>query len=112
MEPLFFTKQSELRAWLRRNHATEQELWVGLYKKASGKPSITWPEVVDEALCWGWIDGVRKGIDDESYMNRLTPRKPRSNWSLKNITRVRELIEEGRMQPSGLASFEARTGDR
>jgi uncharacterized protein YdeI (YjbR/CyaY-like superfamily) len=112
MKPLFFKSTTELHRWFRKNHQTEQELWVGLYKKASGKPSITWPEVVDEALCWGWIDGVRKSIDTESYMNRLTPRKPRSNWSLKNINRVKELIAEGRLQPAGLAAFEARTGDR
>jgi uncharacterized protein YdeI (YjbR/CyaY-like superfamily) len=112
MKPVFFKDSTELREWFRKNHQTKQELWVGLYKKASGKPSVTWPEVVDEALCWGWIDGVRKGIDADSYMNRVTPRKPRSNWSMKNVNRVQELIEEGRMQPEGLAAFEARTGDR
>jgi uncharacterized protein YdeI (YjbR/CyaY-like superfamily) len=112
MKPVFFKDPTELREWFRKNHQTKQELWVGLYKKASGKPSVTWPEVVDEALCWGWIDGVRKGIDADSYMNRVTPRKPRSNWSMKNINRVKELIEEGRMQPEGLAAFEGRTGDR
>jgi uncharacterized protein YdeI (YjbR/CyaY-like superfamily) len=112
MKPVFFKDSAELREWFRKNHKTEQEVWVGLYKKASGKPSVTWPEVVDEALCWGWIDGVRKTIDSDSYMNRVTPRKERSNWSLKNVNRVKELIEEGRMQPAGLAAFEARTGDR
>jgi len=112
MEPVFFETPAKLRAWFRKNHAEEQELWVGLYKKASGKPSITWPEVVDEALCWGWIDGVRKSIDDDSYMNRVTPRKARSTWSLKNIKRVEELTSLGRMQPAGLRAFEARAGDR
>jgi uncharacterized protein YdeI (YjbR/CyaY-like superfamily) len=112
MKPLFFKDPTELHKWFRKNHRTERELWVGLYKKASGKPSVTWPDVVDEALCWGWIDGVRKGIDAESYMNRVTPRTVRSNWSLKNITRVNELIQEGRMQPPGRAAFEARSGDR
>jgi uncharacterized protein YdeI (YjbR/CyaY-like superfamily) len=112
MKPIFFATQSELRAWFRKNHDKEQELWVGLYKKASGKPSVTWPEVVDEALCWGWIDGVRRSIDADSYRNRLTPRKARSTWSLKNITRANELIQEGRMQPAGLGAFEARVGDK
>jgi len=112
MKPVFFKNPAELHEWFRQNHETKQEVWVGLYKKGSGKPSVTWPEVVDEALCWGWIDGVRQGIDAESYMNRVTPRKPRSNWSLKNINRVKELVAEGRMQSAGLAAFEARTGDR
>jgi uncharacterized protein YdeI (YjbR/CyaY-like superfamily) len=97
------------RAWLEQHHATDQELWVGFYKKDSGRPSITWPESVDEALCFGWIDGVRKSIDDESYMIRFTPRKPSSTWSAVNIKRVGELAEQGRMHPAGLAAFARRT---
>ena len=112
MDPVFFATRDELRAWLERHHADRDELWVGLYKKGSGKPSVTWPEVVDEALCFGWIDGVRRGLGPDSYANRLTPRRPRSNWSAINVKRVGELIEEGRMTPAGLAAFEARTGDR
>jgi len=101
-----------LRNWLEDNHATASELWVGFYRRASGKPSITWPELVDEELCFGWIDGVRKGIDDVSYSNRITPRKPRSTWSAINIARAKELIRQGRMRPAGLKAFERRTGDR
>ncbi len=112
MEPVFFATPAELRAWLERHHGDRDELWVGLYKKASGRPSVTWPEVVDEALCFGWIDGVRRSLGPDSYVNRLTPRRPRSNWSAVNIKRVGELIEEGRMTPAGLAAFAARTDDR
>jgi uncharacterized protein YdeI (YjbR/CyaY-like superfamily) len=112
MEPVFFATRDELRAWLERHHADRDELWVGLYKKASGKPSVTWPEVVDEALCFGWIDGVRRSLGPDSYANRLTPRRARSNWSAINVKRVRELIEEGRMRPAGLVAFEARADDR
>jgi uncharacterized protein YdeI (YjbR/CyaY-like superfamily) len=112
MEPVFFATRDELRAWLERHHADRDELWVGLYKKGSGKPSVTWPEVVDEALCFGWIDGVRRSLGPDSYANRLTPRRPRSNWSAINVKRVGELIEEGRMTPAGMAAFEARTPER
>ena len=101
-----------MRNWLEDNHATASELWVGFYRRASGKPSITWPELVDEELCFGWIDGVRKGIDDVSYSNRITPRKPRSTWSAINIARAKELIRQGRMRPAGLKAFERRTDDR
>ncbi len=89
MKPRFFATPEKLRAWLEEHHATATELWVGLYKKGSGRPSITWPEVVDEVLCFGWIDGVRRSIDDESYMNRITPRKPNSNWSAVNVAACR-----------------------
>jgi uncharacterized protein YdeI (YjbR/CyaY-like superfamily) len=112
MKPRFFKTPAELRAWFEKNHATKDELYVGLYKKSSGKPSITWPETVDEALCFGWIDGIRKSIDDTSYMNRLTPRRPRSNWSAINIERVKELTRQGRMTPAGLAAFERRSEER
>jgi uncharacterized protein YdeI (YjbR/CyaY-like superfamily) len=112
MEPIFFAARAELRAWLERHHTDRDELWVGLYKKRSGRPSITWPEVVDEALCFGWIDGVRRSVGPDSYANRVTPRRARSNWSAINVKRVGELIDAGRMTPAGLAAFEARTGDR
>jgi uncharacterized protein YdeI (YjbR/CyaY-like superfamily) len=107
-KPRFFRTQSELAAWLERNHDTAEELWVGYYKKSTGRDGITWPESVDEALCFGWIDSVRKGIDNERYMNRFTPRRPGSNWSAKNIKRARELIELGLMRPAGRNAFEAR----
>ena len=109
MEPTFFVTPAELRRWLAANYASAGELWVGFYKKASGRQSITWPESVDEALCVGWIDGVRKSIDEERYMIRFTPRKARSTWSAVNIARVDELTNEGRMQPAGLRAFERRT---
>jgi uncharacterized protein YdeI (YjbR/CyaY-like superfamily) len=111
MTPMFFATPSEFGDWLERHHATAQELWVGFHKKGSGKPSITWPESVDEALCVGWIDGMRKGIDDDSYAIRFTPRKARSTWSAVNVRRVEELTRAGRMRPAGLAAFEARTDD-
>ena len=112
VEPIFFTTPAELRDWLERNHATETELMVGFYKRGSGKPSITWQELVDEELCFGWIDGVRKGIDDISYSNRITPRKPRSTWSAVNIARAKELIRLGRMHPAGLEALERRSDER
>jgi uncharacterized protein YdeI (YjbR/CyaY-like superfamily) len=112
MKPIFFATPADFRAWLERNHASEKELLVGYYRKASGKPSITWPESVDEALCFGWIDGIRRRIDDESYSIRFTPRKPTSHWSSVNIARVAELRKEGRMRPAGLAAFERRSESR
>jgi uncharacterized protein YdeI (YjbR/CyaY-like superfamily) len=112
MEPITFETPAAFRRWLQQHHATEREVWVAYYRSSTGKPSMTWKESVDEALCFGWIDGVRRGIDDESYSNRFTPRRPRSNWSAINIKRARELIEEGRMTPAGLAAFEARGDDR
>jgi uncharacterized protein YdeI (YjbR/CyaY-like superfamily) len=112
MRPTFFATPSEFRTWLEKHHDDERELWVGFYKKGSGKPSITWPEAVDEALCFGWIDGIRKSVDDESYKNRFTPRKHRSNWSAINIERAKELIALGRMRPAGLKAFEARTDEK
>jgi uncharacterized protein YdeI (YjbR/CyaY-like superfamily) len=108
MKPTFFRTPSEFRTWLERNHDKAPELLVGFYKKSSGKPSITWPESVDEALCFGWIDGVRRTIDDESYAIRFTPRRARSNWSAINVKRVAELTKLGRMRPAGLKAFEAR----
>lgn len=109
MKPQFFETPAAFRTWLEKNHDREPELLVGFYKRDSGRPSITWPQSVDEALCFGWIDGVRKRIDDESYSIRFTPRRPGSIWSAININRAGELIGEGRMHPSGLAAFERRT---
>lgn len=109
MEPTFFATPVELRRWLAANHSSAVELWVGFYKKGSGRPTITWPESVDEALCVGWIDGVRKSIDEASYMIRFTPRQARSTWSAVNIARVAELTKQRRMQPAGLSAFERRT---
>lgn len=108
MNPVFFESPSALRDWLEENHDKAQELWVGFYKAGSGRQGITYKEAVDEALCYGWIDGVRRSFDEISYTNRFTPRKPRSNWSAVNIKRVGELIAEGRMKPSGLREFEKR----
>lgn len=108
MKPTFFATPARFRAWLEKHHATRTELLVGFHKKGSGRPSITWPESVDEALCAGWIDGVRRRIDDESYTIRFTPRRPRSLWSAVNIARAEELSRLGRMLPAGLAAFEAR----
>jgi uncharacterized protein YdeI (YjbR/CyaY-like superfamily) len=106
--PVFFKTPAELRRWFAKNHAKLSELWVGYYKKDSGKPSITWPQSVDEALCVGWIDGIRKSIDEVSYKIRFTPRRPRSIWSAVNTRRVAELQKEGRMKPEGLAAFTKR----
>ena len=106
--PLFFATPEEFRVWLHEHHATARELWVGYYKKGTGRPSITWPESVDVALCYGWIDGVRRSVDSDSYTNRFTPRKPTSHWSAVNIGRVEELTAQGRMQPAGLAAFARR----
>lgn len=97
-----------MRAWFRKHGATERELWVGFWKKETGRASVTWPESVDEALCWGWIDGVRKSIDETAYTIRFTPRKPKSYWSEVNVKRAKALIAESRMAPAGLAAFEAR----
>jgi uncharacterized protein YdeI (YjbR/CyaY-like superfamily) len=105
----FFASPAEFRAWLEANHATETEVWVGSYRKATGKQGMTWSESVDQALCFGWIDGVRKSIDDQRYKQRFTPRKPRSNWSRINVEKVAKLTEEGLMTPAGLAAFEKRT---
>jgi uncharacterized protein YdeI (YjbR/CyaY-like superfamily) len=104
----FFATPDKWRRWLEKNHARATEIWVGMHKKGSGTPSITWPQAVDEALCFGWIDGIRKSIDETRYKNRFTPRKKTSNWSAVNIARVAALTKEGRMHPAGLAAFEAR----
>ena len=104
----FFRSSSAFRKWLEKHHASSSELWVGFYKKGSGKPSITWPESVDQGLCFGWIDGIRKSVDDLSYTIRFTPRRRGSIWSAVNTRRARELINEGLMQAAGLKAFEAR----
>jgi uncharacterized protein YdeI (YjbR/CyaY-like superfamily) len=111
-EPTFFATAEAFRAWLEAHHAGEQELLVGYYKKGSGKPSITWPESVDQALCFGWIDGVRRGRDDTSYTIRFTPRKRRSIWSAVNIRRFKELAELGLVHPAGHKAFAARADER
>lgn len=108
MKPVFFESQAALRKWLIKNHKTADELWVGMYKKHTGKPSITWPQVVDEVLCFGWIDGIRKGIDADSYTNRITPRRKGSHWSAINLKRVEELKALGQMKPAGLKAYEER----
>lgn len=111
-EPTFFETPEQFRRWLEEHYATAGELLVGLYKKGSGRPSITWPESVDEALCFGWIDGVRRSRDEESYTIRFTPRRERSTWSAVNIRRMEELIAAGRARPAGVSAFEQRTEDR
>jgi uncharacterized protein YdeI (YjbR/CyaY-like superfamily) len=108
MMPTYFRAPSEFRAWLKKHHATADELWVGFYKKGSGMPSITWSEAVDEALCFGWVDSIRRSVDDERYTNRFTPRKPTSNWSEVNVRRVEELTRQRRMRAPGRKAFEAR----
>lgn len=108
----FFPTPADFRAWLAANHTTAAELWVGYYKKGSGRPSITWPESVDQALCFGWIDGVRKSLDGESYAIRFTPRRAGSTWSEVNTKRAFELIDQGLMQPAGLAAFAVRDEDK
>ena len=112
MNATFFATPAAFREWLKKNHKTAPELLVGFYKKSSAKPSITWPESVDEALCFGWIDGIRKGVDDISYTIRFTPRRPRSIWSAVNVKRAQELTKLGLMQPAGLAAFQKRREDR
>jgi uncharacterized protein YdeI (YjbR/CyaY-like superfamily) len=112
IEPLFFATPGAWRAWLTRHHRTKDELWVGFRKKGSGHASITWPESVDEALCYGWIDGLRKGIDRDSYMIRFTPRRRNSVWSAINVKRVGELQKARRMRSAGLQAFRARTRSR
>lgn len=111
-KPKFFATAAQWRSWLEKNHARANELSVGFHKKSSGRPSITWQESVDEALCFGWIDGVRNAVDEASYRIRFTPRKPRSTWSAVNIKRVAELQREGRMHPAGLAAFARRSESR
>lgn len=109
---VFFATPADFRAWLAAHHATERALLVGFHKQHTGQPSVTWPEAVDEALCFGWIDGVRRRLDDARYVIRFTPRQPRSIWSAVNIARVAELTTAGRMQPAGLRIFADRAPER
>jgi len=108
----FFRTPAEFRAWLENHHATTRELWVGFYKKASGKAGVAYPEAVDLALCFGWIDGIKKRIDEASYMHRFTPRRQGSIWSAINTRRVEELRRRGLMAPAGLAAFDRRDEKR
>jgi uncharacterized protein YdeI (YjbR/CyaY-like superfamily) len=110
--PIFFRTPREFRAWLTKYGPRTRELWVGFYKKSSAQPSITWPEAVDEALCVGWIDGLRKTIDGKSYKIRFTPRQAKSNWSALNARRVQELARDGRMRPAGMKVFELRLPEK
>ena len=106
-----FASSKDLDQWLKVNHAIESELWVKIFKKKTGIPSVTWNDVVVEILCWGWIDGVKKSIDDQAYLQRVTPRKARSNWSKRNREHVERLINEGRMMESGLVHVRAAKAD-
>lgn len=108
MKPVFFPHQSDFRKWLEENHEKEKELVVGFYKVNSGKPSLTWSQSVDEALCFGWIDGIRRSIDNESYCIRFTPRKPTSIWSAVNIRKMEEMIPKGLVKKTGLLAYEKR----
>lgn len=112
MKVKFFSSQAEFRKWLEKNHDTASELFVGFHKKSSGKKSITYPEALDEALCFGWIDGVRRSIDETSYTTRFTPRKTKSNWSLVNVRHVERLKKAGMMHSAGLAAYEKRDPER
>ena len=111
VEPRFFETAGEFRAWLQKHHKSAAELLVGFRKRKESRPGISWREAVDQALCFGWIDGVRRRIDDASYMIRFTPRKRTSRWSMVNVRRVGELREAGLMRPAGIAAFEARTAE-
>jgi uncharacterized protein YdeI (YjbR/CyaY-like superfamily) len=112
VKAIYFESPAEFRKWLAAHHAQAKELLVGFHKKGSGTPSITWPESVDQALCFGWIDGVRKSVDPTRYTIRFSPRKPRSNWSAINVKRAQELLARKLMKAAGRKAFEARTEDR
>ncbi|HNQ13621.1 MAG TPA: YdeI/OmpD-associated family protein [Bacteroidia bacterium] len=108
MKAKFFSDQTKFREWLQKNHDKESELIVGFYRVSCAKPSMTWSQAVDQALCYGWIDGIRRRIDDESYSNRFTPRRRNSNWSDINIKKVKDLTKAGQMKEAGLQAFEMR----
>jgi uncharacterized protein YdeI (YjbR/CyaY-like superfamily) len=108
MKPLFFASDGEFRSWLTAHHESAVELWVGFHKRATGRPTLTWTESVRQALCFGWIDGVRKRIDQDTYTIRFSPRKPQSIWSAVNVRHVEELIASGQMRPAGMRAYEAR----
>jgi uncharacterized protein YdeI (YjbR/CyaY-like superfamily) len=111
-EPIFFESPDAFYAWLEEHHETESEVYVGIWKKHTGKPSVTWSQAVDQALCFGWIDGRANSIDDDRYMQRFTPRKPGSNWSKVNVEKVARLRDAGLMRPAGEAAYERRRDDR
>jgi uncharacterized protein YdeI (YjbR/CyaY-like superfamily) len=111
-KPIFFSSPQEFYDWLEEHHETETEVYVGYYKKAANRPTLTWSEAVDQALCFGWIDGRLNRIDDRRHMQRFTPRRPGSNWSRINVEKVAKLREAGLMRPAGLAAFERRSDDR
>lgn len=111
-EPTFFATPAGFRRWLARHHESATHLWVGFHKRATGRPTLTWPQSVEEALAFGWIDGLRKRIDGEAYMIRFSPRQPRSIWSKVNVATAERLIAAGRMQPAGLAAFQQRSAAR
>ncbi len=106
-----FASSKDLSEWLEQNHATERELWVKVYKKKSGVPSVTWNDIVTETLRWGWIDGVKKSLDDQAYFQRITPRRARSTWSKRNTEHVARMISEGRMEEPGLVQVRAAKAD-
>jgi uncharacterized protein YdeI (YjbR/CyaY-like superfamily) len=112
VKPIYFESPAAFRAWLEEHHETATEVFVGYWKKSTGKPSLVWSEAVDEALCYGWIDSVARGVDDERYAQRFTPRKNVSNWSAVNIAKVERLRAEGRMRPAGEAAFGLRRDDK
>jgi len=112
MKPAFFKNQKELRKWFENNHHKGKEIWIGFYKKDSGKANFTWSQSVDQALCFGWIDGIRKSIDEVSYMIRFTPRNPKSNWSAVNIKKINELTKLNLMHPAGIEAFKKREEKR
>jgi uncharacterized protein YdeI (YjbR/CyaY-like superfamily) len=111
-KPIYFPSPAAFRLWLEENHASAAEVLVGFHRKGTGKPSLTWPESVDEALCFGWIDGVRRGVDEERYTIRFTPRRPGSNWSAVNVRKMAELEKAGRMTEAGRAAWARRREDR
>jgi uncharacterized protein YdeI (YjbR/CyaY-like superfamily) len=112
VKPIYFSSPQEFYDWLEEHHESDTEVYVGYWKKHTGKPSLTWSEAVDQALCFGWIDGRVNRIDDERHMQRFTPRRPNSNWSNINVAKVERLTEEGRMRPAGLAAFELRRDEK
>ena len=112
MKPIYFSSPQEFYDWLEQNHETADEVYLGYWKKHTGKPSLTWSEAVDQALCFGWIDGRVNRIDEDRHVQRFTPRRPNSNWSNINVAKVERLIEEGRMRPAGLAAFALRRDEK
>jgi uncharacterized protein YdeI (YjbR/CyaY-like superfamily) len=111
-DPIFFETPAELRDWLDEHHQTADEVIVGAWKKSTGKASLTWPEIVEEALCVGWIDSIRRTVPGDGWTIRLTPRRKRSIWSAVNVAKIQELRDAGRMRPAGEAAFAARRADR